>query len=80
MIITLPDNIIESTRMTEAELRQEFAVMLYQKEKITLGQASELAEMNQLQFQHLLASQGITINYDIQDLETDLKNLAALEE
>ena len=80
MVLTIPDNIIQSTRMTEGELRIEIAIMLYQKEKITLGQASELAQVNQLQFQHLLASREITINYDIDDLETDLKNLASLEE
>lgn len=45
----------------------------HQKEKITLGQASQLAQMNQLQFQHLLASREIPINYAIEDLETDLK-------
>ncbi len=65
--------------MTQQELMQEIPVMLYQKEKITLGQASQLAQMNQLQFQHLLASREIPINYDIEDLETDLKNLAELE-
>ncbi len=80
MLLTIPDNIVQSTRMTEDELRIEIAIMLYQKEKITLGQASELAEVNQLQFQHLLASRKIPINYDIDDLETDLKNLASLEE
>lgn len=79
MNIIIPDQILEATRMTEKELMQEIAVMLYQKEKITLGQASQLAQMNQLQFQHLLASQEIPINYDIQDLEMDLKNLAELE-
>ncbi|MDJ0580920.1 WG repeat-containing protein [Crocosphaera sp.] len=67
-------------KLTEEELKIEIAIMLYQKEEITLGKASELAKVNQLQFQHLLASREIPINYDIDDLETDLKNLASLEE
>ena len=35
MLLTIPDNIVQSTRMTEDELRIEIAIMLYQKEKIT---------------------------------------------
>jgi predicted HTH domain antitoxin len=40
MSVTIPDEILSATRMSEAELKQEIAVMLFQKEKLTLGQAS----------------------------------------
>ncbi len=33
MSITIPDEILIATRMTEAEMKQEIAVMLFQKEK-----------------------------------------------
>jgi predicted HTH domain antitoxin len=56
MSLVIPDEILQATGMSEAELRQEIAVLLSQKEKLTLGQASRLAGINQLQFQHLLAS------------------------
>ena len=75
MSIVLPDEILTATRMSEAELKQEIAIALFQKEKLTLGQASKLAEMNQLLFQHLLASRQIPVHYDVEDLEADLKNL-----
>ena len=55
MSVVISDEILHAARMSEAELKQEIAVMLFQKEKLTLGQASRLAGMNQLQFQHLLA-------------------------
>ena len=61
--------------MSEAELKQEIAVMLFQKEKLTLGQASRLAGMNQLQFQHLLASRQIPVHYNVEDFEADIKTL-----
>jgi predicted HTH domain antitoxin len=64
--------------MSEAELKQEIAVMLFQKEKLTLGQASNLAEMNQFQFQNLLASRQIPLHYDLEDLDADLKTLRKL--
>jgi predicted HTH domain antitoxin len=61
--------------MTASELAQEIAILLYQKEKLTLGQASRLAKMSQLQFQFLLASRQIPVHYDVAELEADLKTL-----
>ena len=61
--------------MTEGELRQEIAVLLFQKEKLTLAQASRLARMTRLQFQHLLASREIPVHYDVADLEKDVQTL-----
>lgn len=71
----IPDEILKAARMSEAELKQEIAVMLFQKKKITLGQASKLAETNQLLFQHLLASRQIPVHYDVEDFEADIKTL-----
>ena len=49
--------------------------MLYQREKLTPGQASRLAQMSQLQFQFLLASRQIPIHYDVAEFEADLRSL-----
>lgn len=78
MTITIPDSVLESARTSEAELRQEIAVVLYQKERLTLAQASRLAEMDRLQFQHLLASRGLTVHYVVEDFEQDLATLRGL--
>jgi predicted HTH domain antitoxin len=43
MSLVIPDEIIQTIHMTPAELIQEIAILLYQKEKLTLGQASHLA-------------------------------------
>jgi predicted HTH domain antitoxin len=78
MTINIPDSVLESARMSESELRQEIALLLYEKEKVTLAQASRLAEMGRLQFQHLLASRGLFINYEVEDFEQDLATLRRL--
>jgi len=75
MSVVIPDEIVHATRMSEAELRQEIALMLFQQEKLTLGQASRLAGMSQSQFQHLLASRQIPVHYDVAEFEEDLKTL-----
>ena len=59
--------------MTEDELRCEIAVLLFQRERLSLAKAAELAEMDRLQFQHLLASRRIPVHYDVADFDQDLR-------
>lgn len=78
MVVTIPDEIVRASRMTEAELKQEIAVLHYERERLTLAQAARLAGMTRLQFQHLLASREIPVHYDVADLEEDLETLEEL--
>lgn len=78
MSIVISDDILYATHMTETEFLQEIAILLYEKGKLSLGKASKLARMGRIQFQLLLASRQIPINYDIEDFEADLKTLHQL--
>jgi predicted HTH domain antitoxin len=78
MSVIVPDEILTATRMNEAEMLQEIAVMLFQKEKLTLAQASRFAKMHRVAFQHLLASRCIPIHYGVEDFEQDIQNLRAI--
>jgi predicted HTH domain antitoxin len=75
MSVIIPDEILHAARMTEAEFKQEIAIFLFEKEKLTLPQASRLAGVSRLQFQHLLASRQIPIHYDMAEFEEDLRTL-----
>jgi predicted HTH domain antitoxin len=75
---TIPDALLQSARMSEAELRQEIAILLFQREKLTLAQASRFAELSRLRFQCLLASRQIPIHDDVTDFEEDLHTLQRL--
>ena len=75
MSIAIPDEITRSARLTVAELQQELAIVVFQCERLTLGQASQLAAMNQWQFQQLLARRNIPLHYDVADFEADLQTL-----
>jgi predicted HTH domain antitoxin len=76
--MTIPDEILQAAHMSEAEMLQEIAVLLYTREKVTLALASRLAGMDRLRFQHLLASRGIPVNLDVSDFEQDLETLRSL--
>jgi predicted HTH domain antitoxin len=73
MPITLSDELIRSTNLTEAEIRAELALTLFQREHLTLGQAAILAGLHQLDFQRLLASRKIPIHYGIEEMKQDLE-------
>lgn len=75
MSVVVPDEILTATRLTEAEMRQEIAVMLFQREKLTLAQASRFAGIHRVAFQHLLASRHIPVHYGVEDFEQDIQNL-----
>ena len=75
MSLTLSDEILEASGLSEPDLTLEIIVMLFQQKRISIGKASYLAGMHLLQFQHELASRKIPVHYEIADFETDLKNL-----
>jgi predicted HTH domain antitoxin len=78
MPVTLPDDLLLSTRLTENELKAELALALFQRERLTLGQAATLAGLPQLDFQRLLASRGIPLHYGIEAMEQDLQRAKGL--
>jgi predicted HTH domain antitoxin len=53
----------------------ELAVTLFQQERITLGTASQLAGLHQIEFQQLIASRGICVHYAVKDLKEDIASL-----
>ncbi|GET44673.1 UPF0175 family protein [Microseira wollei] len=78
MIVVIGDDILTAAKMSEAELKLEIAILLYQKSKIGTGTARRLAGMNLIEFQKELASRGICVNYDVEDFQNDLETLKRL--
>jgi predicted HTH domain antitoxin len=75
MSLFIPDEFLEIAHISEAALKLEIAILLFQQEKITLGTASQFAEMNQLEFQRILGSRKIPIHYGVEDFQQDLRTL-----
>lgn len=79
MSVMISDEILQAARMSADELMQELAVLLFEKRRLTLAQASKLAGMQRLQFQHLLASRQIPLHYGVTDFEQDVETLRQLD-
>lgn len=58
--------------MSESELKLEVAAMLYQRNRLTLGQAARLAGMSQARFRLTLGGRGIAPNYGLADFARDV--------
>lgn len=78
MSLLISDELIKASGLSEAELLQELILMLFQRERLTLGKAAHILGVTQLEFQALLASRDLCIHYDVEDLHEDVKNLQEL--
>ncbi len=75
MPITISDEVLTAAHISGPELKQEIALALFQQERLTLGQASRLAEMTQLRFQAPLAERKIPIHYGVEEFREDVRGL-----
>lgn len=79
MSIVISDEIIEASRLTQAEFLQEIAIHLFQSGRLTIGYASQMAQMDQLSFGAVLKARNIPLYvYDVEDFEIDLRGLKEL--
>lgn len=75
MVIDIPNQIMEQLKMTPEQLRLEIAVYLYERKRLSMGQAKRLAGLGQIAFQQELAKRNVFINYEVEDFQKDLDNL-----
>jgi predicted HTH domain antitoxin len=75
MPVTISDEVLKAAHITEPELNQELALVLFQQERLTLAQASRLAGLGQLAFQALMAERRIPIHYGVTEFREDLRAL-----
>ena len=78
MGLIIPEEVLQASHLTPWELKREIAVMLFAQDRLTLGQASELADMSQRQFLALLSSRQLPVHYDGAELDRDLETLKTL--
>lgn len=77
MSIVISTEVLQAAQLSAEEFLQEIAILFYRQQRLTLVQAAALAGIDQLTFQHLLASRDVAF-YDEPDLETDRTTLKIL--
>jgi len=80
MDLIIPEKTLKAAEISADELLVEIAVHLYDTERLSIGQAKNLVNMDHISFQLELAKRNIYIKYDENDLDTDLENLKAFHQ
>jgi len=75
MPIIIPDEIFEDSDITVEEIRLDVAISMYQRGRVSLGKAAQIAGMNRWEFQRILAERKIPLNYSVSDLEKDYQTI-----
>jgi len=78
LTISIPDSILLSTRQSavqfETEAKIAIAIKFYNDEKLSLGQAAELADFTEREFLELLGQYGISVFRFEEDAHFELDN------
>lgn len=78
MNLEVPQDVLDSARLSAAELKTELAVALYAQRRLSIGKARELAGMSLWEFRQVLAARRISPHFDESDLAEDVQTLRDL--
>ena len=78
-MLVLDDEFIKASGISEDELKLEFAIWLFEKEKLSLRKASKMAGLHWLDFSKILAERNIpTIRMTEEDLKNEISTVNTL--
>lgn len=77
--LEIPSDVLDSARMTIAEMQTELAIHLYEQGRLSVGKAHELAGLSLWEFRQILGSRRIPPHFDDDDLSQDLETLRQLD-
>lgn len=72
---TIQFNIPDTVDLDDREAKMLLASRLYEKGKLTLGQAAQLADLSKRAFMEILGDYEVSIfNFPVSDLDNDISN------
>jgi predicted HTH domain antitoxin len=78
MSMIIPDEMLVAAGLSGEELLLEIAIMLFQKDRLTLAKASDLVGLDRVSFQRVLVNRQIPVHHGGDDFRQDLENLQRL--
>jgi len=75
MVLEIPDRVLSHSKYTVEDFKLDVAVMLYQKQVMSLARAAEWVGLSRVEFQKALKSRGIHLHYEVSDLHEELATL-----
>ncbi len=78
MVIYIPDDTIKEAGLDSLQIQLELAILLYQKEYLSLAQAARMMGWHRNEFQQELGKRQIPIHHSIQELRHQLDILQVI--
>jgi predicted HTH domain antitoxin len=78
MSVLVSDELLQAANMSDAELKTELAILLYQQKKLGLSKAREFAGVALVEFQQELARRQIPVFDDLASLETEISQFISV--
>jgi predicted HTH domain antitoxin len=78
-MLVIDDKILEQSDLSENQMLEDIAMMLYQKRRLTFGQAAQMAKLSYAEFQFLLGKNHVPVNYDVSDLLEDVETIKKIK-
>ena len=80
--VKVPRDLVRILKVKDEEVpklvKLYLAIELYSEGKVSLGKAAEIAGVSKWEMMEIIASKNIPIQYDVKDLERDIKTLEEL--
>ncbi len=80
MTLDIPESVLTAVKIPrnrlKNELKRELALQLYRESMISFANAHRMADMSKAAFHHLLGERQIPRQYDVDDYEKDIENIA----
>ena len=78
-MLVLDDEFVKDIHMLEQEIKLEFAIWLYEKDKISLRKAAKMAALPWLDFSEILCERNIpTVKMTDEDFKTEISTVNSL--
>ncbi len=78
-MLVLDDEFIKASAMSEEELRLEFAIWLYEKDKVSLRKGAKMSGLHWLDFSKVLCERNIpTVKMSDEDFKTEIETVNSL--
>lgn len=80
LTLDIPKSVLAAVKIPrnrlKIDLKRELALQLYRENMISFANAHRMADMSKIEFHHLLGERQIPRQYDAEDYDKDMENLA----
>ena len=79
MLIEISDQVVAQSGLSKSDILLELALVLYQRDTLSLGLAAQMAGLHRYAFQFELGKRNIPVNIDWEDVQQDISDIKAAQ-